>query len=209
MGHNWRDGWGQIDRGRMLDAIADKSMMTTTLQNEQSHGSKAGTQSDHKVGFARQLRETMAHGDISKGDPYESVPTPRHVMASDRGIEVAEEISNRGGEAIYGMQLPDMAAVEEELATHNALIIAGDNLGYSEGRGVFQAGFGRQLWESGPKRQLDRITKLDTSDIMGEDDHVRADILSNSVRTYDPSKTWIGVGHAPGSSKMRAIPFNL
>ena len=209
MGSCWRDGWGQYDRQRMMTAIDKKSLMTKTIENELSQSSKHGLQSNHKVGYPRELRELIAYGDITNGDAYDAVPLPRHVFATDRKIEATDEISNRGGEPIAGMQLPDMAAVEEEMRLHNALVVAGDNLGYTEGRGLYQAGFNRQKWEDGPQRPLDRIEKLDTSDIMNEDDQVRADVLSNSVRTYDPSKTWIGTGHAPGSSKMRSIPFNI
>lgn len=207
LGHYWRDGMGQYDLQRMKHALDAKTIMTKVIENTNSHGGKDGYQADYKVGMTRQLKELVAYGDVSKESLWEK-PEVRDEAAEPRRALATDEISNRMGDKVYGHQLPDMVKVDSQ--REDEPLVSAQNTGYTEGRGLYQAGFERQAWLAGPRRQSDRVDKMDQSDVLNEDDHVRASrINENTMRTYDPSQLWIGSGFAPGSKKMTTIPFNL
>jgi hypothetical protein len=104
-----------------------------------------------------------------------------------------------------------MSAVQKDIQSNNGNIISADQLGYSQGQGMYQYGFGRESWEAGPQKVIDQHNMQNGLDQVMEDDHVRATLISSEQRTYDIEGLLSGDGGfgAPRPTRMPDIPFNL
>ena len=201
-GYNWRNGRGQYDRKQMLHNNDQKTMQTRKLIDEASAGSKAGLQQSWKKGLTREIQQATAYGDYTKGAAFKPQGSVDHIPIVAQ--EQAAEVNNRGGEQIYGHMRPDDETVAEEVADHDARKIGGENVGYTEGRGLYQAGHMHEEW----LRSTRRKSGFETQDGFVHSDFVRATWLSKPLGGYDPDKAWSGVGHKPKPG-MREIPTSI
>lgn len=209
----YREGFSEFDHKHITTALDSKHVTTSTLQNVQAHGTKNGMQSDYLKDIPGQLKEMLAYGDPSQGKKFNDHmrPAPRDEVSSDVAVSAAIEVSQRDGDCIYGYQIPDMSAVKKDIESNNGNHISADMLGYSEGKGMYQYGFGRESWENGPQKVIDQHNIKNGLDQVLEDDHVRATLISNSIRTYDIEGMLSGDGGfgAPRPVRMADIPFSL
>jgi hypothetical protein len=208
----YREGYSEFDFKHITTALESKHVTTSTLQNVQAHGTKSGNQSDYLKDMPGQLKEMLAYGDPSHGKKFNDHmrPAPREEVSSDVAVSAAIEVSQRDGDAIYGYQIPDMSVVQKDIQSNNGNHISADMLGYSEGQGMFQYGYGREDWEGGPQKIIDQHSALNGIEQVMEDDHVRMTLISNGIRTYDPTAMWTGDGHGvPRPAKPVDIPFSL
>lgn len=208
----YREGFSEFDHKHITNSLDSKHVTTSTLQNVQAHGTKNGLQSDYLKDMPGQLKEMLAYGDPSQGKKFNDHmrPAPRDEVSSDVAVSAAIEVSQRDGDAVYGYQIPDMSAVQKDIQSNNGNHISADMLGYSEGQGMHQYGYGREKWENGPQKVIDMHNALNGIEQVMEDDHIRASLISNPIRTYDPTGMWTGDGHGvPRPARMPDIPFNL
>ena len=209
----YREGFSEFDHKHITNSLDSKHVTTTTLQNLQAHGTKNGFQSDVLKDMSGQLKEMLAYGDPSQGKKFNDHmrPAPRDEVSSDVAVCAALEVSERMGDAVYGYKIPDMSAVKRDIQTNNGNHISADMLGYSEGQGMYQYGRGREAWENGPQKVIDQHNAQNGLEQVMEDDHVRASLISNGIRSYDIEGLLSGDGGfgAPRPVRMPDIPFNL
>ena len=209
----YREGYSEWDHKHITHVLDAEHYTTTTLKNVQAHGTKDGLQSDYMKDMPGQLKEMLAYGDPSRGRKFNEhmVPAPRDEVSTDIAVSAAIEVSQRMGDAVYGYVIPDMSAVQKDIQSNNGNHISADMLGYSEGRGMYQYGFGRESWEAGPQKVIDQHNMQNGLDQVMEDDHVRATLISSEQRTYDIEGLLSGDGGfgAPRPVRMPDIPFNL
>jgi hypothetical protein len=209
----YREGFSEFDHKHITNSLDSKHVTTSTLQNVQAHGTKNGYQSDYMKDMTGQLKEMLASGDPSRGKKFDDHmrPAPREEVSSDIAVAATEEVSQRMGDAVYGYKIPDMSAVQKDIQSNNGNHISADMLGFSEGQGMYQYGFGRENWEAGPQKIIDQHNMQNGLDQVMEDDHVRATLISNEIRTYDIEGMLSGDGGfgAPRPVRMPDIPFSL
>lgn len=209
----YREGYSEWDHTHITNSLDSKHVTTSTLKNVQAHGTKNGFQSDYLKDMPGQLKEMLAYGDPSRGKKFDDHmrPAPREEVSSDIALAATEEVSQRMGDAVYGYKIPDMSAVQKDIQSNNGNHISADMLGYSEGQGMYQYGFGRENWEAGPQKVIDQHNAQNGLEQVMEDDHVRATLISNEIRTYDIEGMLSGDGGfgAPRPTRMPDIPFNL
>ncbi len=209
----FREGYSEWDHKHITHSLDAEHYTTNTLKNLQAHGTKNGLQSDYQKDMPVQLREILAYCDLSRGKKFDShmVPAPRDEVSSDVAVSAAIEVSQRMGDVVYGYKIPDMSAVQKDIQSNNGHKISADMLGYSEGQGMFQYGFDRENWEAGPQKIIDQHNSQNGLDQVMEDDHVRATLISNELRTYGIEGLLSGDGGfgAPRPTRMPDIPFSL
>jgi len=201
-GYNWRFGHGQYDRKQLIHNNDQKNMQTRKLIDVASAGSKDGYKHTWKKDLTSEIKELVSHGDYTKGAKFKPQDSVDHISIVMQ--EQAAEISNRGGEQIYGYMRPDDETVAEEVADHDARKIGGENVGYTLGRGLYQAGHMHEEW----LRSTRRKSGFETQDGFVHSDFLRSTWISKPLGGYDPLKAWTGVGHKPKPG-MREIPTSI
>ena len=201
-GFNWQNGRGQYDRKQMLHNNDQKHMQTKRIIDVASAGSKSGLRVEWKKDLTKMIKQEIVYGDYTKGKTFKEQGEVDHISIVKQ--EQAEEVNNRGGEQIYGRMVADDETVAAEIADHDVRKIGGENLGYTEGRGLYQAGHAHEEWLLSRRRQ----SGFESQDGFVHTDFVRSTHISKVLHGYDPEKAWSGVGHKTKQG-MKELPTSI